>query len=104
MNAEVIDFILKQILPIVISIGSVGYKIYYDVRQLNHQVAANKTEIAGAITMLGTEIKEINASIGKFEVSLAKNKTADEFRDREVKRLDEEIKVIKSKIYNGGSK
>jgi len=95
MDNEVTDFILKQILPLVISIGSVGYKIYYDVRQLNHQVAANKTEIAAAISMLSTEIKDINTSIGHFEVSLAKNKTADEYRDKEIARISREIDRFK---------
>lgn len=95
MDPAITDFFLKQILPLVLSIGSVGYKIYYDVKALNKQVAANKTEIADAISILGTEIKGINTSIGKFEVSLAKNKTADEFRDKEIERLSREIDRIK---------
>jgi chromosome segregation ATPase len=101
MNPDVSDFILKNILPLVLSIGPVGYKIYYDVKRLNKQIVENKVEFTNHLNSLDVKVDGINNNISSLKQDLSNNKIEDEFRDREIQRLDNELKEIKKKIYNG---
>ena len=102
METEAIDFILKNILPVLVPVLGVGYKMYHDVNVLNKMMTDNKKDFTNHLNSLNTKVDNITVNIGDLETKISNNRIADEYRDKEITRLDKEIGTIKLKVFNGG--
>ena len=102
METEAIHFILKNILPVLVPVLGVGYKMYHDVGVLNKMMTSNKQDFTDHLNSLDKKVDKINTNIGDLETKISNNRIADEYRDKEITRLDKEIGTLKLKVFNGG--
>ena len=78
---------LVNILPIIVTVGAVGYKVYYDVHNLKH-------DLSKGFSTIGTKLDAMEKSINKINLDLLKNEVADQYRDKELSRLSKEIEKL----------
>ena len=90
---EIAKLIFFNLLPIVLSVGVVGFKIYHD---LNHL----KVTVVDGFISISEEMSIMNTNISELQIQIVKNSTADEYRDKALDRLDKEIIRLNSKLNN----
>ena len=90
---EIAKLIFFNLLPIVLSVGIVGFKIYHD---LNHL----KVTVVDGFIRISEEMSIMNTNISELQIQIVKNSTADEYRDKALDRLDKEIIRLNSKLNN----
>jgi len=101
MGDPILNIIIINILPIVVSVGSVGYKIYYDLGQVKQEIATNKTEIKIWLQNITNDVSTIDHKVSDLQSELKESKAFDAGRDLRLERLEKEIYLIRQKVYNG---
>ena len=90
---DIAKLFIIDLLPIVVSVGAVGFKIYHD---LNHL----KITVVDGFKAVSEEMSIMNTNISELQIQIVKNSTADEYRDKALDRLDKEIIRLNSKLNN----
>ena len=90
---DIYRYLFADILPIIVSVGVVGFKVYHDLKHL-------KTKVVDGFQTISEEVHKINENISELQLQIVANLTADEYRDKALDRLDKEINRLNDKINN----
>jgi len=96
VNTELMDW-MQTIGSVLIPVLAVFFKVYTDKQKLETQamITENRDLLLETVEKVRFELAE---TIGNIQTSMVENKTSDEYRDKELERINDEIKSIKRKI------
>ena len=90
--------ILQVITPIIVSVATVAGKLVLDKFRIetSEAIQAESKKTRDYIDKLK---KDLTESITNIKGELAKNGGRDEYRDNELKRINDELLLIKKKVF-----
>ena len=90
---DIYRYLFADILPIIVSVGVVGFKVYHDLKHL-------KLQVVDGFKSISKQMHTMNDNISELQIQIVENKTADQYRDKALERLDIEIHRLNDKINN----
>ena len=70
------EFLLQNVLPVLIPVVVVGFKMFHDLNGIGKNVES-----------IGIKLDQISEKVIDLENNLIKNQEADKYRDKEISRL-----------------
>ena len=90
--------VLQVITPVIVAVATVGGKVIFDRFRIDtaEAIQAESKKTRAYIDKMKDDLSE---SIANIQKEMADNNGQDRYRDRELQRLNEELLIIKKKVF-----